>query len=111
MTLSDRGSVTAELAVAMPALMLLFLAGLGGVNGVIIKLRCCDAARDIALAQARGEDSSVAVERYAPDNAAVTISSEIDRVKVVVRAPVQPVGTWMDFAVEGVAVAAIEPTL
>jgi hypothetical protein len=51
----DRGSATAELAVSMPALMLLFSFGLTAVDAVTMRMRCLDAARDAALAVSRGE--------------------------------------------------------
>ncbi len=50
---ADRGSVTAELAVALPALVLLLLAGLTAVQAVTVQLRCVDAAREAARAAAR----------------------------------------------------------
>ncbi|GHJ50512.1 hypothetical protein Cs7R123_78540 [Catellatospora sp. TT07R-123] len=56
MTRRDRGSATAELAVALPAVVLLLVAGLGAVAAVTTKLGCEAAARDAALAAARGAD-------------------------------------------------------
>ncbi|MBV1851932.1 TadE/TadG family type IV pilus assembly protein [Catellatospora tritici] len=60
----DRGSATAELAVALPAVVLLLVAGLGAVAAVTTKLGCTAAARDAALAAARGDTvpSGVGVE-------------------------------------------------
>ena len=53
----DRGSATAELAVALPAIMLLLVAGMGAIVAVTAKLGCVAAARDAALAAARGDHS------------------------------------------------------
>ncbi|BCJ72118.1 hypothetical protein CS0771_16620 [Catellatospora sp. IY07-71] len=55
MSRSDRGSATAELAVALPAVVLLLVTGIGAVTAVTVKLGCVAAARDAALAAARGE--------------------------------------------------------
>ena len=51
----DRGSFTAELAAGLPALMVLLLVGLTAVAAGVAKVQCVDAARDGALAAARGE--------------------------------------------------------
>jgi len=63
----DRGSATAELAVALPALILLLVVGLTAVGAVTIKLGCLAIARDAALSVARGQAPStsdgVSVER------------------------------------------------
>jgi hypothetical protein len=54
----DSGSATAELAVALPAIMLLLMAGTGAIVAVGTKLGCVAAARDAALAAARGADTA-----------------------------------------------------
>lgn len=55
MSRTDRGSATAELAVALPAVVLLLATGIGAVAAVTVKLGCVAAARDAALAAARGD--------------------------------------------------------
>lgn len=50
----DRGSATAELAVALPAIVLLLVVGLTAVAAVTMKLGCLATARDNALSVARG---------------------------------------------------------
>jgi Flp pilus assembly protein TadG len=87
----DRGSATAEIALALPALVLLVLAGVTTVAGVGAQLRCVDAAREGARAAARGEpaghasrvaadaapaDSAVVVS-YAGEDAIVTVSAHL----------------------------------
>ncbi|MDP9241529.1 MAG: pilus assembly protein, partial [Actinomycetota bacterium] len=52
---SDGGSVTAELATALPVLVFLLAVALGAVGAVTAQLRCVDAAREGARAAARGE--------------------------------------------------------
>jgi hypothetical protein len=107
----DRGSVTAELAVALPVLMLLFLAGLTSVDAVAVKMRCVDAAREAARAQARGEAGVEAGGRAAPDGAGVSVSVDGDTVRATVRTVVRPLGNRLPgFVIEAYAVAAVEPS-
>ena len=54
----DHGSVTAELAVSLPALVLLLMVGVLAIVAATTKLGCVAAARDIALSIARGEEPS-----------------------------------------------------
>lgn len=54
----DRGSVTAELAVSLPALVLLLMVGVLAIVAVTNQLGCIAVARDTALAAARGEAPS-----------------------------------------------------
>jgi hypothetical protein len=105
----ERGSVTAELAAAMPVLVLLLLAGLTGVSAVITELRCVDAAREAARAAARGEPGVPAGQRAAPSGATVEIRFDGDTVQATVRAKVHPLGPHLPgFTVDGTAVAALE---
>ena len=99
----DRGSFTAELAVGLPALMLLLAAGVTTVGAVITKGQCVDAAREGALAAARGEPGEAAAARVAPPGAAVTVAPDGEAVRVVVRCRVRVL------TVEAAAVAAREP--
>jgi TadE-like protein len=103
----DRGSFTAELAAGLPALMLLLLAGLTAVSAVTVKGQCVDAAREAALATARGEAAST---WYAPPDATVQLEVDGDKVTARVRAPVRLLGAHLPaITVEGTAVAAREP--
>lgn len=106
----DRGSVTAELAAALPALTLLLTASLTGVTAVVSKLRCVDAAREAALATARGELGEPPARRAAPDGAAIDIRADGDMVRAVVRTQVRALGVGVPgLVVEGEAAAAMEP--
>lgn len=106
----DRGSVTAEFAVAMPAVVLLLFVGVTAVSGVVTKLQCVDAARQAARAAARGDDGHRAGERVAPHGATVAVSSGGGDVRAVVRAPVRPFGAVLPaMSVSATAVAAAEP--
>lgn len=106
----DRGSFTAELAAGLPALMLLLLAGLTAVAAVTAKGQCVDAAREGALAGARGEGAAAAAGRVAPPHAEIDVGAGTETVTVVVRAPVRLLGAHLPaITVEGRAVAAREP--
>lgn len=106
----ERGSFTAELAAGLPALMLLLVAGLTAVNAVGVRVSCVDAAREAALAAARGETGTAAGSRYAPEGAEVTVTVTGDRVTATVRAPVRTLGARLPrLVVSGEAVAAVEP--
>lgn len=106
----DRGSFTAELAAGLPALLLLLLAGLTAVNAVSAQAGCLHAAREAALAAARGADGSAEGGRAAPPGAAVSVSVEGDRAHATVRAPVRTLGGRLPrITVVATAVAAVEP--
>jgi Flp pilus assembly protein TadG len=94
----------------LPALLLLLFTGLAAVGAVTTKLQCVDAARDAALAAARGEPGSQAGRDAAPDRADVVVTVEGDTAAATVRAPVPLLGgrlpgLWVDAS----AVAAVEP--
>lgn len=83
--------VTAELAVALTALVLVLTVSLNAVVAGIDLIRCTDAARLAARATARGDDPTAVralVARAAPDGATLTVSGD-QQVRVVVRAPVR----------------------
>jgi Flp pilus assembly protein TadG len=106
----DRGSVTAELAVALPVLTLLLVVGLSAVNVVTTKMRCVDAAREAARSEARGEPGVAAGARAAPQSAVVSVASDGDTVRANVRVQTHPLGGRLPgFTVEAAAVAAVEP--
>jgi hypothetical protein len=106
----DTGSATAELAVGLPGLVLLLLVGLTAVNAVTAKLRCVDAAREAALAAARGQPGVAAGAREAPRGAIVSVTVDGDRVVATVRAPVRALGARLPrFTVTASASAAVEP--
>jgi hypothetical protein len=89
----ERGSVTAELAAALPALVLFTGIALGAVGAVTTKLECVDAARDAALAAARGEDGTAAGRERAPSGASVAITGDGGVVRATVAVTVHPMGS------------------
>ncbi|MEH1167862.1 TadE family type IV pilus minor pilin [Micromonospora sp. CPCC 205539] len=110
MVRGDRGSFTAELAAGLPALLLLLLGGLTAVNAVSTQASCLHAAREAALAAARGADGSADGRRLAPPGAEVSVSIDGDRAQATVRAPVRALGGQLPrTTVVATAVAAVEP--
>jgi hypothetical protein len=106
----ERGSATAELAVGLPAVVLLLLVGLTAVGAVTTRLQCVDAAREAAIAAARGEPGTEAGHRAAPSGADVSVTVDADTVVATVRAPVPLLGARIPpLSVEASAVAATEP--
>ncbi|BAL85541.1 hypothetical protein AMIS_3210 [Actinoplanes missouriensis 431] len=79
----DRGAFTAELAAGLPALLLLFYAGLTAISAVTDQARCLDAAREAATAAARGAPTDGAA-RLAPAGAEIQVSGDAETVTVVV---------------------------
>lgn len=87
--------VTAELAVALPALVLVIVAGLYGVALVTAQLRCVDAAAVGARLAARGEGAQLvhaAALDAAPPAARLAIAHSSTVVTATVTARVAPPG-------------------
>lgn len=85
----ESGMVTAELAVAIPAVVLVLACCLAGVLAGIDQVRCVDAARLAGRAAARGESVAAVRElalRAAPSGATVHVERWGDDAVVVVRA-------------------------
>jgi hypothetical protein len=93
----DRGSATAELAVVLPAVVLLAVIGVWAVAAVSAHLRCVDAAGAGARALSRGESSAEVgrvVAQMAPRGATVRLGRDGDLVVVEVRTTVRLPGPW-----------------
>jgi Flp pilus assembly protein TadG len=106
----DRGSFTAEFAAGLPALMLLLFAGLAAVAAVSTQLQCVDAAREGAIAAARGDPGAATAARIAPAASDVDVMIGADSVTVTVGARVAMLGTRLPaLTVRATAVAAREP--
>ena len=106
--------VTAEIAVAMPVLVVLLAVALTAVSVVAGQLRCVDAAREAARALARGESMASAhslAMAAGPHGAVLSGGSAGDRIRTTVRARVRPLGGYLPaFTVSAEAVALPEPT-
>jgi hypothetical protein len=71
---NERGSVVAEFAVAMPAVLLVLATALGGVQLAGLQLQAQDAAADAARSYARGESAAVVagrLQRQVPEGSVV----------------------------------------
>lgn len=85
---SERGAVTAELALGMPLLAALTVGMVWVLAVAADQIRVVDAARETARAVARGDDPAAAVEvgsRVAPQGALIEVSVADERVTVTVR--------------------------
>ncbi|MGP3980508.1 TadE family type IV pilus minor pilin [Streptomyces sp. KR80] len=86
----DRGYVTAEAAVALPALALFAVVLIWGLMAAAAQIQCVDAARAGARAAARSEPPAAALaaaHSAAPPGARVAIDREGGLVRVRVDAP------------------------
>ena len=112
---TDRGAVTAELALTLPLLLavtvgLVWLLAVGAAQ-----VRAVDAAREVARAVARGDDEADAVSRgqqVAPGGARIGVSHDGGQVRVTVTAVVDGPGGALEVLpgadVEAEAVALTE---
>ncbi|QKE83621.1 TadE family type IV pilus minor pilin [Arthrobacter sp. NEB 688] len=85
--------MTAELAVAVPSLLLVLALGLSAVQLGVDRVRCADAAQVGVRLLARGESEAVAraaALRVAPGGAVVEVGGAGAQVEVTVRAPAPP---------------------
>ncbi len=109
---SDAGTVTAELAVSLPGVVLLCVALLVTGRAAIGEVQCTDAARAGARLAARGEPpGAVAAEarRRAPPGAVVAVARAGPVVRVSVRAPLTgPVPAWAHLSMRATASASVE---
>jgi hypothetical protein len=111
---AERGSATVEIAVALPALVLIVAIALWGVSVAAAHVACVDAARAGARAAARGEPPPAvraAVLRGAPSGARVTTrrDGEFTRVDVTVELRPPALSGLPAIVVREHAVAATEP--
>ncbi|MEV4345946.1 TadE family type IV pilus minor pilin [Actinoplanes sp. NPDC049596] len=105
----DRGAFTAELAAGLPALMLLLFAGLTVVKAVTVQAQCFAVAREVALAEARGERGPGLAG--APPGAVIELGGGGDAVTARVSAPIHLLGSGLAIVtVDGSATAAREPS-
>lgn len=105
--------VTAELAVGLPALMLVVVLAVAAVGAVGTELRCLDAAAGAARLASRGQAGEVVefVRSDGPPGASVSSRASSGRVTVTVRAEVRLplVGVAAPVTVSGSATDPVEP--
>lgn len=90
---ASRGSVTAETAAMLPALMVVLAAALWAVQAVSVQLECVDVARAAARAAARGEplDQVITRARTATrPGAKVAVTRDTETTKVQITVEVRP---------------------
>jgi hypothetical protein len=110
----DRGMVTAEVAVALPALVLVLAVALWAVKIAATQVTCTDAARSGARAAARGESLPAVRTRVAqalPPGARIEVQrdGETTRVEIVVSIPAPIASGLPSLLVKAHATAATEP--
>jgi Flp pilus assembly protein TadG len=108
---SDRGTVTAELAVCLPVLMLLLAVAVSAVLVADAHVRAVDAAREAARAAARGDPGvGSRLAREAAPGSRLAVTTTGDDVVATVRLRVHLLASWLPaVTVTGRAVAAVEP--
>ncbi|KLL12330.1 hypothetical protein BL254_02700 [Protofrankia sp. BMG5.30] len=98
---SDGGQATAELAVAIPSLILVLLIAIWVVSAVSVQARCAEAARIGARAAARGETDEMVrtwAGRAAPQGSTISVSHAMDSVIVQVRFQARATGVLAGLA-------------
>ena len=86
---ADEGMVTAELAVALPTVVVTLLAGITALCAVATQMRCTDAAATAARLAARGESAAVvrsAAREVVGASSQLQVTTSVASVTVVVRA-------------------------
>jgi hypothetical protein len=114
--LGEDGFVTAETAVALPALVFVLVLAVVAVGASTAQLRCAGAAREVARALARGETADAAQAAglsSAPPGSVIQMKRSGPLIFVEVRARVQMPGAVFDgigWTVRADAAAALEPS-
>ncbi|UFU07138.1 TadE family type IV pilus minor pilin [Ruania halotolerans] len=101
----ERGSVTAELAVLLPAVVLILVAVLVAAAIGVAQVRCADAARAGARAAAVGQSQAEVVELaqgVAGPDAVVSVQEDGAwvQVRVVAEVPLGPLGGLLEVSAE-----------
>ena len=107
----ERGTVTAELAIVLPAVVLVLVVTMTTAAAAIVQVRCADAARAGARAAALGEDLAgvrAAVGEVADRGSAVSVERTGEWVTVRVTRPVS--SRWGPLVASAQARAWAEPT-
>lgn len=73
----DRGSAAAELALALPAVVLTVLLGIGALNAAARQVALQDAASDAARLLGRGEDAGAAAAAVSAAAPGASVSSRV----------------------------------
>lgn len=87
---AERGMVAAEMAIVIPAVLVVLALCLAGLGLAVDQVRCADAARVAARAASRGDavgQAREAAARVAPEGSRIEIRVGADEVVVEVTAP------------------------
>lgn len=108
----DRGMTTAEMAVALPAVVLVLALCLTAMTLAVDQVRVVDAARAAARAASSGEATGTVeqvVAQLTPAGSVLVLTDQGDEVQAVVEAPAR--GSWLGLLppARGRAVARWEP--
>ena len=105
--------VTAEMAAALPVLVLLVAVALAAVSVSAQRVRAQDAAREAVRAAARGDLASARrFGQLTAPSASISIAQSGDRVSAQARLVVHPLAGWLPgVTIVERAVAAAEPEL
>ncbi len=101
--------VTAEIALALPVLILVVLTGLAALGVAQARLRCADAAAEAARALARGEPASAIGSGQGPVRLSAAVAGRYTT--VTARAVLRPVPWLAALTVSETAAVATEPSL
>jgi Flp pilus assembly protein TadG len=108
----DSGMATAEMAAALPVLMLLVLTAVYAVQVAGMRVRCLDAAREVARAAARSDPRAAAVGRAVLPGASVAVRRSSSTVSAVVTVRLHPLGGGLPaVTITEQVTAATEPSL
>ena len=111
----DEGMVTAEMAVALPVLVLVTWAAMWFVSVLGVQARCAEAARAAARAGARGDDPGAAARPLLPAGAHLRVirsGAWLEADVIGTRPPPGPLAGWLPgISVSARSVAAIEDQL
>jgi Flp pilus assembly protein TadG len=104
--------VTAELATALPVLVLLVFVGVAAIGVGQARVRCADAAREAARAVARGDPGSADALARAAAGRPVEVAKSTNggETTVTIRMQLRPVGWISPVTLTETAVVATEPS-
>ena len=108
--IGERGAVTVEAAIALCAVVVVLVLGIGAVGALSSYLRCTDAAREVARLTARGDRprAEQALAQLAPAGAQLAIRTQGDEITVEVTAGAV---SWLlpEIRLHAIAYALAEP--
>jgi hypothetical protein len=106
----DRGMVTAELAAALPVLVLVLGAALAVLRVSAMQLHLVDTTREVARAAARGDTAAVSRFEHSGVGARISLTRDGDEVTARASLMVPVLGSWLGpVTVSAQSTALLEP--